>query len=203
MSRSMHRRHQCRSRRLSRTIEPVNGAATGMSVWLTGLSGAGKTTTAVQVISDLRTDGVAAILLDGDELRDGVSDDLDFSAAGRAEAVRRAGEIALLVATQGFIAVVSMVSPHEGPRQLVRQRHLDAGIRFIEVHVATPLAVCEQRDPKHLYRQARESQERSMTGVYQPYEEPADPEIRFSTSATSTTDASALIVEHIRSSPSV
>ena len=92
-----------------------------MTVWLTGLSGAGKTTTALQVISNLRHEDVPAILLDGDELRDGLSEGLGFTAEGRAEAVRRAGEIALLAAKQGLVAVVSMVSPHEGPRQLVNQ----------------------------------------------------------------------------------
>jgi bifunctional enzyme CysN/CysC len=175
----------------------MSTAATGVTVWLTGLSGAGKTTTARQVINDLKSLDVSAILLDGDELRDGVSEGLGFTAEGRAEAVRRAGEIALIAAQQGLVAIVSMVSPHEAPRQLVRQRHEDAGIAFIEVHVATPLDVCEQRDPKDLYRRARSGQESSLTGVQQAYEMPSDPELRLSTSTLSPSEASQLILEKI------
>ena len=172
-------------------------STTGVTVWLTGLSGAGKTTTARQVINDLKTQHVSAILLDGDELRDGLSEGLGFTAEGRAEAVRRAGEIALIAAKQGIVAIVSMVSPHEAPRQLVRPRHEEAGITFIEVHVATPLEVCEERDPKDLYRRARAGQESSLTGVQQTYEKPTDPELRLSTSTLSPSEASSLILEKI------
>ena len=168
-----------------------------MTVWLTGLSGAGKTTTALQVISNLRHEDVPAILLDGDELRDGLSEGLGFTAEGRAEAVRRAGEIALLAAKQGLVAVVSMVSPHEGPRQLVRSRHALASVPFIEVHVATPIEVCEERDPKDLYRRARAGQESSLTGVQQSYEEPTDPELKISTTTLSPADVAALILKQI------
>lgn len=168
-----------------------------MTVWLTGLSGAGKTTTAVQVIADLRTKGIVAVLLDGDELRDGLSQELGFSAEERAEAVRRAGEIALVLGKQGFVSIVSMVSPHEGPRQQVRSRHDEAGISFAEVHVATPIEVCEQRDPKDLYRRARAGQQASMTGIQQSYEEPRNPELRLSTSEMTPVDASATIVAHV------
>ena len=175
----------------------MSSSTTGVTVWLTGLPGAGKTTTASQVINELKAQSVSAILLDGDELRDGLSEGLGFTAEGRAEAVRRAGEIALLAAKQGIVAVVSMVSPHESPRQRVRLRHDEADVAFIEVHVATPIEVCEERDPKDLYRRARTGQEASMTGVQQSYEEPTEPELKLSTTTLSPADAAALIIKQI------
>jgi adenylyl-sulfate kinase len=124
-------------------------------VWLTGLPGAGKTTSASFLIVELHRRGIATASLDGDELRSGVSADLGFDEEDRAENVRRAGEVALLLASQGLVAVVSLVSPRRRNRDLARARHDEHGIGFLEVHVAAPLEVCEQRDPKSLYRRAR------------------------------------------------
>jgi bifunctional enzyme CysN/CysC len=178
-------------------VAEVSSTDGGVTIWLTGLSGAGKTTTARQMIEDLRAAQIPAILLDGDELRDGLSSSLGFSVEDRAESVRRAGEIALVAARQGLVAIVSLVSPHEAPRQAVRARHDEARVRFFEVHVATPLAVCEERDPKDLYRQARAGKATAMTGVQQSYDEPSDPELRLSTADLTPAEASALVLAQV------
>lgn len=153
----------------------------GITVWLTGLPGAGKTTSAGHLVAELAARGLVATELDGDVLRTGISADLGFSAADRNENVRRAGEIALLLAEQGRIVVVSLVSPTRRSRDAVRRRHEEAGIAFLEVHVAAPLEVCEARDPKSLYRRARAGTITQMTGIDDPYEPPGSPEVVLAT----------------------
>lgn len=141
-------------------------------MWLTGLPGAGKTTSSRFLLDELERRGVPSISIDGDVLRRGLSVDLGFSEQDRAENVRRAGEIALLLASQGIVVVVSLVSPRRGPRSAVRGRHVASGIPFLEVHVAAPITVCEERDPKSLYRKARSGKIAQMTGVDDVYEPP-------------------------------
>jgi bifunctional enzyme CysN/CysC len=141
-------------------------------VWLTGLPGSGKTTSASFLLDELSRHGITAVSLDGDVLRGGISSDLGFTEADRAENVRRTGETALLLANQGFVAVVGLVSPQRRSRDEVRARHDEAGIGFVEVHVAAPLEVCELRDPKSLYRRARDGSVTHMTGIDDPYEPP-------------------------------
>lgn len=153
----------------------------GVTVWLTGLSGSGKSTIAVALEEALLTSGHIAFRLDGDNLRHGLNANVGFDAAGRAEAVRRAGEAALLMAESGVIAIVGMISPYRADRDAVRQRHQDAGIRFLEVHVDAPLAVAESRDPKGLYAKARAGEIRGFTGIDDPYEAPATPNVHLRT----------------------
>lgn len=153
----------------------------GRTFWLTGLSGAGKTTTAHALRDALQHRGERVVMIDGDELRSGLSSDLGFSAADRDENVRRAGELALLVAGQGATLVVSLISPRAHARRLVRARHEELGIPFVEVYVATPLEVCEQRDPKALYRRARAGEHFALTGVDDPYEAPEHADVVVST----------------------
>lgn len=151
------------------------GAVTGGDgavLWLTGLSGSGKSTVAVEVERRLVDAGRAAYLLDGDNLRHGLNVDLGFSAADRDENVRRVGEVATLFADAGVVAVVPLISPYRAARERVRRRAAVAGVRFLEVWVATPLEVCEQRDPKGLYARARAGEITGMTGIDDPYEEP-------------------------------
>jgi bifunctional enzyme CysN/CysC len=116
-------------------------------------------------------------LLDGDNLRQGLNADLGFSAADRDENVRRVGEVAALFADSGVVALVPLVSPYRAARHAVRQRVSDAGLRFVEVHMATSLADCEQRDPKGLYAKARAGTLKGLTGVDDPYEAPEAPEL--------------------------
>jgi len=145
------------------------------TVWFTGLSGAGKTTLARAVAGLLAAAGRAAHVIDGDELRAGLSADLGFSLADRAEQVRRAGHVARILGDAGVVPLVALVSPVRRDRDAVRTLHGPG--RFLEVHVATPLAVCEARDVKGLYARARAGEVADMTGVAQGYEPPLAPEL--------------------------
>ena len=149
----------------------------GMVVWLTGLSGSGKSTVAVEIERRLVSDGRAAYLLDGDNIRHGLNTDLGFSAADRDENVRRVGEVATLFADAGVVAVVPLVSPYRQARDAVRARVTGTGLSFIEVHVATSLEECERRDPKGLYARARAGELSGMTGIDDPYEAPLAAEL--------------------------
>jgi bifunctional enzyme CysN/CysC len=150
----------------------------GATVWLTGLSGSGKSTVAVALEARLLGAGTAAYMLDGDNLRHGLNGDLGFTAADRAENVRRAGEVAQLFAEAGLVAIVPLISPYRADRDRVRARHADARLRFLEVFVDTPIEVCEARDPKGLYAKARAGEITGFTGVDDPYEAPEHPELR-------------------------
>ncbi len=165
----------------------------GLTVWLTGLSGSGKSTVAVRLEARLLRGGTAAYMLDGDNLRHGLNGDLGFSAADRAENVRRAGEVAQLFADAGVVAIVPLISPYRADRDRVRQRHEEAGLRFVEVFVDTPIEVCEQRDPKGLYAKARAGEISGFTGVDDPYEAPRDPELRLDGSLSATDAADAIV----------
>jgi bifunctional enzyme CysN/CysC len=141
-------------------------------VWLTGLPASGKSSVAVELERRLVAAGRPAYLLDGDNLRHGLSADLGFSREDRAENVRRVGEVAKLFADSGAIAVVSLVSPYRADRDAVRAAHREAGLPFHEVFVDTPVEVCASRDPKGLYARG----EPGLTGVDAPYEAPLTPE---------------------------
>ncbi|MFP4074478.1 MAG: adenylyl-sulfate kinase [Actinomycetota bacterium] len=157
--------------------ERVTGGA-GATVWLTGLSGSGKSTIAYAVEEMLVSRGRAAYVLDGDNLRHGLNADLGFSKEDRAENVRRVGEIARLMADAGLVVLVPVISPYEADRSAVRKKHEEIGISFVEVFVDTPLEVCEQRDPKGLYARARAGEIVGMTGIDDPYEAPSSPDIK-------------------------
>lgn len=171
----------------------------GAVVWFTGLSGSGKSTVAVEVERALVDAGRAAYLLDGDNLRHGLNGDLGFSARDRDENVRRVGEVAALFADAGMIALVPLVSPYRAARDAVRRRVESAGIRFVEVHVATPLAECERRDPKGLYARARAGELTGMTGIDDPYEAPEGAELTLTPGHGSAADQAALVIERISS----
>ncbi|MBM4008988.1 MAG: adenylyl-sulfate kinase [Planctomycetes bacterium] len=153
----------------------------GCTIWLTGIPAAGKTTIALALEDALLTAGTSCIVLDGDTLRHGLNAGLDFSDAGRAEAVRRAGEAALLIAESGSAAIVSMVSPLAADRMRVRNRHADASLAFHEVFVDAPVPVAEARDPKGHYARARSGDLPSFTGVSAPYEPPTAPALHLRT----------------------
>jgi adenylyl-sulfate kinase len=153
----------------------------GLTVWLTGLSGAGKSTIAVAAERALLERGCLAMRLDGDNLRHGLNAGVGFDEAGRAEAVRRAGEAALLLAECGAVAIVAMISPYRADRDRVRARHAEAGIPFLEAFVDAPLAVAESRDPKGLYAKARRGELAGFTGIDAPYEAPVSAELHLRT----------------------
>ncbi len=147
----------------------------GATVWLTGLSGSGKSTVAVALEKLLVAEGRPAYRLDGDNLRHGLNADLGFSAADREENVRRAGQVACLFADAGVIAIVALISPYRQGRDEIRAFHDAAGLPFVEVFVDTPIDLCERRDPKGLYAKARAGEIIGFTGVDDPYEPPPNP----------------------------
>lgn len=116
-------------------------------------------------------------MIDGDDLREGLNADLGFSREDRLENVRRVGEVALLFAKAGFVCLVTVISPYRSARAAVRERHRAEGLPFFEVHVATPLSICEARDPKGLYARARSGEIPAFTGVSDPYEPPERPDL--------------------------
>jgi bifunctional enzyme CysN/CysC len=150
----------------------------GLTVWLTGLSGSGKSSIANAVAERLLAAGVAAYLLDGDNIRHGLNADLGFAAEDRAENVRRLGEVARLMADAGLVVLVPAISPYASDRERVRAAHADARLPFVEVFVDIPLEVCEERDPKGLYREARAGRLHGFTGIDDPYQAPETPELR-------------------------
>lgn len=167
----------------------------GLTVWLTGLSGSGKSTVAVELERRLVAAGRAAYLLDGDNLRHGLNGDLGFSAADRDENVRRVAHVARLLADAGLVAIAPLISPYRAARDQARAIHEAAGIRFLEVFVDTPLAECERRDPKGLYARARAGELTGMTGIDDPYEPPHHPELRLTPADGSPADQAARVLE--------
>ena len=156
----------------------------GGTVWFTGLSGAGKSTVAQALHDMLAERGLRSYLLDGDELREGLNADLSYGESDRTENVRRLGEVAILFARFGHLSIVSAISPYAAGRKAVRERHLVVPVPFVEVYVATPLEVCEARDPKGLYARARRGELSSFTGISHPYEKPVAPELVLRTKGT-------------------
>jgi bifunctional enzyme CysN/CysC len=149
----------------------------GATVWMTGLPGSGKSTIASGVEAALLASGRSAYILDGDNLRHGLNGDLGFSAADRAENVRRTAEVSALLADAGVVVIVALVSPYRADRANARAVHEARGLPFLEVHVATPLEECERRDPKGLYARARAGEITGLTGVDDPYEPPVSAEV--------------------------
>lgn len=148
----------------------------GMVVWFTGLSGSGKTTVARALDHLLHIHGKRSFLMDGDVLREGITSDLGFSPEDRTENLRRFTEVARLFANAGTITLVSAISPYEASRQQAKERI--GAERFLMVHVATPLEVCEARDVKGLYAKARAGELKQFTGIDAPYEEPIEPDLK-------------------------
>jgi adenylyl-sulfate kinase len=172
----------------------------GLVIWLTGLSGAGKTTVATELERQLFAAGKHTYLLDGDILRHGLCSDLNFSAESRRENIRRAGEVAALFADAGVIVIAAFISPFRADRDRVRSC-LPSG-RFIEVFVNAPLEVCEKRDVKGLYAKARAGQLKEFTGVSAPYEAPEKPEINLHTDETTPQEAVEQIVRYLAAADS-
>jgi bifunctional enzyme CysN/CysC len=149
----------------------------GATVWFTGLSGSGKSTVATALEGLLVRAGRPAYVLDGDNLRLGLNGDLGFTAVDRAENVRRVGHVASLLADAGVVALVPLISPYRVDRDRVRALHEAAELPFLEVFVDTPIELCEQRDPKGLYAKARAGEIKGFTGIDDPYEAPARPDL--------------------------
>ena len=162
-------------------------------LWFTGLSGAGKSTLADAVESQLHALGYRTYLLDGDNLRHGLNRDLGFSDADRVENMRRASEVARLMVDAGLIVLASFISPFRADRQMARE--LFEAKQFLEVHVDVPIEVAEARDPKGLYRKARQGVLKNFTGIDSRYEAPEQPELRIEADRVTPEEGTRLILE--------
>jgi bifunctional enzyme CysN/CysC len=169
----------------------------GAVVWLTGLSGAGKSTIAGAIEKELFQRSMHTYVLDGDNLRHGLNSNLGFSPEDRAENIRRVSEVAKLMADAGTVVITSFISPYRIDRQRAREIALQAGVEFVEIFVNAPLAVCEERDPKGLYEKARAGQLKGFTGIDAPYEPPENPEIVVHTHEQSPQESVGLILDEL------
>ena len=169
----------------------------GATLWFTGLSGSGKSTIAFTLEHVLVQRGQLAYVLDGDNIRHGLNKNLGFSAADREENIRRIGEVAKLFADLGAITMTSFISPYRKDRDTVRALHAADKLPFIEVYVNTPIATCEERDPKGLYKKARAGQLKNFTGIDDPYEAPLQPEVTIDATSTSPQEAAVLLVNYL------
>ncbi len=165
-------------------------------IWFTGLSGSGKSTSADALEKALFAKGYCTYLLDGDNVRHGLCGDLGFSDRDRVENIRRVGEVAKLMVDSGQIVLSSFISPFRRERQMVRQM-VGPG-EFIEVYVNTSVDVCEQRDPKGLYKKARLGEIRNFTGIDSPYEEPDNPEIVLDTKSLSVEEVVDCLIQKLK-----
>ncbi|MET8677909.1 adenylyl-sulfate kinase [Streptomyces sp. NPDC004647] len=156
----------------------VSALQSGATIWLTGLPSAGKTTIAYALAERLRGDGHRVEVLDGDEIREFLSAGLGFTREDRHTNVQRIGFVAELLASNGVKALVPVIAPYAESREAVRSRHQAAGTAYLEVHVATPVDVCSVRDVKGLYAKQAAGEISGLTGVDDPYEAPADPDLR-------------------------
>ena len=149
----------------------------GATVWLTGLSGSGKSTIATELARELLNTSRLAYILDADNVRLGLNSDLGYSDDDRTENIRRMAEVACLFADSGTVAIVPIISPFIASRAHARKIHEQRQLRFIEVHVATPIDECERRDTKGLYAKVRSGQLTGLSGVDSPYEAPKSPDV--------------------------
>ena len=170
----------------------------GCVIWFTGLSGSGKSTVANQVAAHLHQSGRITYVLDGDNIRHGLNKNLGFSPEDRQENIRRIGEVAKLFADAGLITTTAFISPYRQDRDAVR--NIMSSDRFIEVFVDCPLEICENRDPKGLYKKARAGELKGFTGIDAPYEAPQSPELVVNTNeldvAGCTEQVIAYLMEH-------
>ena len=163
----------------------------GAILWFTGLSGSGKSTVARALEAFLVRKGISAYVLDGDNLRFGLNKDLGFSAEDRQENIRRVGEVAKLISQANVLVLAAFISPYQQDRTMVRE--LMPPDRFLEIHVATSVETCAQRDPKGLYAKAQRGEITNFTGISAPYEAPENPELRLDTAAISLEES----VQHV------
>ena len=170
----------------------------GAVVWLTGLSGSGKSTLSHALERELFNTNHHVYVLDGDNIRHGLNSNLGFSAEDREENIRRVAEVAKLMADSGTIVITAFISPYRADRRRAREAALQGGCEFIEVFVNAPLEICEQRDPKGLYKKARAGEIKDFTGISAPYEAPADPEVTVHTDRDSLEESVARIMEFLK-----
>ena len=169
----------------------------GATIWLTGLSGSGKSTIAIALEKALHSMGKLSYRLDGDNVRLGVNKNLGFSEEDRKENIRRIGEIAKLFGDAGTISLSSFISPYQSDRDQVRVLHEAAKLPFVEVFVDCALSVAEERDPKGLYKKARAGEIKNFTGIDDPYEAPENPEIHLRTDEMTLQEEVTIVIDYL------
>jgi len=169
----------------------------GVTIWLTGLSGSGKSSIACALEQHLLHQHKFSYRLDGDNVRFGLNRDLGFDEKSRVENIRRIGEVSKLFADAGCITITAFISPYCADREIARELHQKANLSFIEVFVDAPLTVAEQRDPKGLYKKARAGEIKDFTGISAPYEAPANPEIHIRTDQCDVKEAVEVIARYL------
>ncbi|GME85591.1 unnamed protein product [Ambrosiozyma monospora] len=169
----------------------------GATLWLTGLSASGKSTIACALERYLLSKNVNSYRLDGDNVRFGLNKDLGFSEKDRNENIRRISEVSKLFADACLISVTSFISPYRADRDEARKLHESAGLPFVEIYVDVPLEVAEKRDPKGLYKKARQGLIKNFTGIDDPYEAPEKPEIHLNTAESSVEECVEIIVKYL------
>lgn len=175
-------------------MNEINTFKNGSVVWLMGLSGAGKTTLSVELYKKFTEAGVTAIVLDGDTLRAGINKDLGYDNESRAENIRRAAEMAKTIANHNVLVICSLITPKESDRQIARS--ILKG-KLVEVYVNCPLALCEERDLKGLYKRARAGEIKNFTGFDSPFEIPINADIIIDTSKESVSDCAITLYENV------
>lgn len=165
-------------------------------LWFTGLSGSGKSTISMELEKELHELGIHTYRLDGDNIRHGLNKNLGFSPHDRSENIRRIGEVSKLMADAGLVTLTAFISPYSEDRSNVRE--LLEGNDFIEIYVKCSVKVCEERDPKGLYRKARAGQIKNFTGITAPYEEPIHPEVIVETDKQSLEESVQIIVDYLK-----
>ena len=181
---------------ISREERESRSGHRGAILWFTGLSGSGKSTLANAVDRRLHELALSSYVLDGDNVRHGLNGDLGFSPEDRTENIRRIGEVAKLFADAGTFALTAFISPYREDRDRIRTT-TSRPDDFVEIFVYCPLDVCEERDPKGLYKKARAGEIPEFTGISAPYEEPAAPEIVVDTAENSLDDCVDLVLKHL------
>lgn len=184
--------HKPKITRIDRETLNANKA---VILWLTGLPASGKSTISNALECELFDLGIRSYVLDGDNVRQGLNKDLGFSPSDRTENIRRFGEVAKLMKDAGNIAITAVISPYTRDRQNARDLVKEGD--FIEIYVKCPVAVCEERDPKGLYKQARKGEIKEFTGVDAPYEEPENPEIVLETDKLSLKECVNTILDYL------
>jgi adenylylsulfate kinase len=175
-------------------LEKLHGHK-GATLWLTGLSGSGKSTVANSVAAMLHAKGVSTYVLDGDNIRHGLNKNLGFSAADREENIRRIGEVSKLFTSAAIVNLTAFISPYRADRDQARALQPES---FVEIYCDPGLAVCEQRDPKGLYKKARAGQIKGFTGIDDPYEAPTNPELVLDTGALSIDQCALAVLDLLK-----
>ena len=182
---------------ITRTKRELLNGHKGFTLWFTGLSASGKSTLANLCEQEMYNRGYHTYVLDGDLIRTGLNKDLGFSHADRTENIRRIGELANILRDCGIINIVAFISPYLADRQIARDLASNDG-SFIEVFVDCPLSVCEERDPKGLYKKARDGLIKEFTGISDPYEPPINPEIHLHTDRMPASQCVSDILQYLR-----